>query len=165
MSAPQESSTTIGLAAPVVDMSRSPYSHLRPVPLGAVRLQDHFWAPRIAINREVTLPAQLKQCEETGRVDNFRRASGKKQTEFQGIYFNDSDIYKWAEAAAYALATHPDPRLEADLDGVIKEIADAQEEDGYLNTYFTFERTKDRFTNLKDMHEIYCAGHLIQAAV
>jgi DUF1680 family protein len=130
-----------------------------------VRLEDRFWEPRIRINREVTLPAQLRQCEETGRVDNFRRASGKIQGEFQGIFFNDSDVYKLAEAMAYSLATHPDPALEAALDAVIAEIAAAQGPDGYLNTYFTFERVPERFTNLKDMHEIYCAGHLIQAAV
>jgi len=152
-------------SGPVVDMSHSPHAKLRPVPLTAVRLEDAFWAPRLAVNREVTLPAQLKQCEETGRIDNFRRAAGKKQIDFQGIYFNDSDVYKWAEAAAFSLATHPDPVLEADLDAVIAEIAAAQEEDGYLDTYFTFERKPERFTNLRDLHEIYCAGHLIQAAV
>ncbi len=152
-------------SGPVVDMSRSPYARLRPLPPAAVRLEDTFWAPRLAINREVTLPAQLQQCETTGRIDNFRRASGKRQGEFQGIYFNDSDVYKWAEAAAFSLATHPDPKLEADLDAVIAEIAAAQDADGYLNTYFTFERKPERFTNLRDMHEIYCAGHLIQAAV
>ncbi|HZP84127.1 MAG TPA: beta-L-arabinofuranosidase domain-containing protein, partial [Chthonomonadaceae bacterium] len=152
-------------AGPVVDMSNSPYAVLRPVPLSAVQLQDAFWEPRRVINREVTLPTQLRQCEETGRIDNFRRASGKKRIDFQGIFFNDSDVYKWVEAASFSLATHPDPKLEADLDAVIAEIAAAQQPDGYLNTYFMFEREAERFTNLKDMHEIYCAGHLMQAAV
>lgn len=150
---------------PVVDLSHSPHTTLHPVPLGAVTLQDRFWKPRIDRNREVTLPAQLQQCEQTGRIDNFRRASGKKQIPFQGIFFNDSDVYKWAEAAAYSLATHPDPKLDADLDAVIAEIAAAQQPDGYLNTYYMFEREAERFSNLKDMHEIYCAGHLFQAAV
>ena len=150
---------------PVVDMSRSPYAKLRPVPLSAVKLTDTFWEPRRRINREITLLAQLKQCEDTGRVDNFRIASGRKQGEFTGIYFNDSDVYKWAEAAAYSIAVDPDAELEAKLDAVIEEIAAAQQSDGYLNTYFMFERAKDRYTNLKDMHELYCGGHLIQAAV
>ena len=149
----------------VVNLSRSPHAALRPVPLNAVTLHDAFWEPRCKINREVTLAAQWKQCEETGRIDNFRRASGKIQGEFQGIFFNDSDVYKWAEAASFSLATHPDAKLEADLDAVIAEIAAAQQPDGYLDTYFMFEREKDRYTNLKDMHEIYCGGHLIQAAV
>src|SRR5579884_4154317 len=113
-------------SGPVVDMSHSPHAKLRPVPLTAVRLEDAFWAPRLAVNRETTLPAQLRQCEETGRIDNFRRASSKKQIDFQGIFFNDSDVYKWAEAAAFSLAAQPDPKLEADLEGVIAEIAAAQ---------------------------------------
>ena len=153
------------MSDPVVDTSRSPQAALRPVPVSAVRLEDTFWSPRLERNRTVTLPTQLHQCEETGRIDNFRRAAGKKQIEFQGIFFNDSDVYKWAEAAAWSLAAHPDPKLEAALDAVIQEIADAQDANGYLNTYFTFEREKERFTNLKDLHEIYCAGHLFQAAV
>lgn len=148
-----------------VDTSSSPYGIMRPVPLSAVQLTDNFWAPRIEINRRITIPAQLKQCEETGRLDNFRRASGKKQIDFQGIYFNDSDIYKWLEAASFSLAGHPDPKLEAYVDAVIAEVAAAQQPDGYLNTYFMFELEDQRFTNLKDKHEIYCAGHLIQAAI
>ena len=150
---------------PVVDMSRSPHAKLRPVPLSAVELTDAFWEPRRRINRDITLPTQLKQCEDTGRIDNFRIASGRKQGEFTGIYFNDSDVYKWAEAAAYSIAVDPDSDLEAKLDAVIDEIAAAQQPDGYLNTYFMFDREKDRYTNLKDMHELYCGGHLIQAAV
>ena len=149
----------------VVDLSHSPFAALRPVPTHAVRLQDAFWAPRIEINRTITIPAQLRQCETTGRIDNFRRASGKKEGAFQGIYFNDSDVYKWLEAAAFSLGTHPDPQLDADVDAVIAEVDAAQQPDGYLNTYFMFEKAGERFTNLKDMHEMYCAGHLIQAAV
>jgi DUF1680 family protein len=152
-------------SAVVVDTPRSPRCRLRPVPLTAVRLEDEFWAPRLRTNREVTLPGQYEQCEQTGRIDNFRRAAGKKQIDFQGIYFNDSDVYKWVEAAAYSLAAHPDPRLERTLDTVVTEIAAAQDTDGYLNTYFTFERKAERWTNLKDLHELYCAGHLFQAAV
>ena len=149
-----------------IDLSHSPHVALRPVPLDAVSINDAFWSPRLAVNRNVTLPAQLRHLEETGRIDNFRRASGKIEGVFQGQFaFNDSDVYKWAEAAAWSLATHPDPKLDADLDAVISEIVDAQQPDGYLNTYFMFEREKDRFTNLKDLHEMYCAGHLIQAAV
>ncbi len=150
---------------PVVALSASPHAVLRPVAIAAVQLEDAFWQPRIARNREMTIPAQLRQCEETGRIDNFRRASGRKQVAFQGIFFNDSDVYKWAEAAAFSLGTHPDPKLDADLDAVIDEIAAAQDANGYLNTYFMFEREPERFTNLKDMHEIYCAGHLMQVAV
>ena len=154
------------LAAGPVDLSKSPYVALRPVPMDAVRLLDAFWQPRLVVNREVTIPGQLRHLEETGRIDNFRRAAGKIRGEFQGQFaFNDSDVYKWAEAAAWSLAIHPDPHLDAELDSVIGEIADAQCPDGYLNTYFMFDKEPLRFTNLKDLHEIYCAGHLLQAAV
>ena len=153
------------MGGPVVDMTASPYCALRPVPVASVKLSDNFWEPRIRTNREVTIPSQLRHCEETSRIANFRRASGKQQGDFQGIFFNDSDVYKWVEAASWSLAVHPDAKLEADVDAVIEEIAAAQDPDGYLNTYFTFERKSERFTNLKDMHEIYCAGHLFQAAV
>ncbi len=149
---------------PVVDMSGSPCCTLRPVSVNAVQITDAFWWPRILANREVTIPSQLEHCRKTGRIDNFRRASGKINGDFQGIYFNDSDVYKWAEAASWSLAAFPDPRLDAELDSIISEVVAAQEADGYLNTYFTFERKPDRFKNLKDMHEIYCAGHLFQAA-
>jgi DUF1680 family protein len=113
----------------------------------------------------VTIQTQQNQCEITGRVDNFRIASGRKEGEFKGIFFNDSDVYKWLEAAAFSLGADPDPELDAAVDGIIDEVAAAQQPDGYLNTYYMFAREKDRYSNLKDMHEIYCAGHLIQAAV
>jgi len=136
----------------------------------AVRLNDRFWAPRLRINREVTVPSQYQHLEETGRIDNFRRAAGKLDQPFAGIYFNDSDVYKWLEAASWVLASDPDAivkdrPLSAVVDDVIAELADAQGPDGYLDTYFTFEREPERWTNLRDLHELYCAGHLIQAAV
>jgi uncharacterized protein len=154
-----------GQSGGLVDTARSPHARLQPVPLGSVRLLDGFWAPRREVNRGQTLPSQYDRCEETGRLDNFRRAAGKIGGTFRGRYYNDSDVYKWAEAAALCLAEGGDPTLERMLSNVVREIADAQEPDGYLNTYFTFERRDERWTNLKDLHELYCDGHLIQAAV
>jgi DUF1680 family protein len=150
--------------AVAVDTAQSPHVLLRPVPLDAVDLADDFWEPRRRINREVTLPSQYSHLEDTGRLDNFRRASGKTGGEYQGIYFNDSDVYKWLEAASWALAEDADPDLERMVDAAITEIEDAQRPDGYLNTFFTFERADDRWTDF-DLHEMYCAGHLFQAAV
>jgi uncharacterized protein len=149
---------------PIVDTSRSPHVCLRPLPLDAVKLADDFWEPRRCINREVTLPSQYRHLEETGRLDNFRRASGKIGGDYQGIYFNDSDVYKWLEAAAWTLAEGSDPDLERMVDVAITEVEDAQRPDGYLNTYFTFERATQRWTDF-DLHEMYCAEHLFQAAV
>jgi DUF1680 family protein len=150
----------------IVDTTKSPHAALQPVGLTEVTLSDSFWAPRRQTNRERTIPQQYRQCEATGRIDNFRRASGHTQDPaFHGAYFNDSDVYKLLESAAWTLATDRDANLEKLVDGLIAEIAAAQQPDGYLDTFFMFEKTKDRFTNLKDMHELYCQGHLIQAAV
>ena len=148
----------------VVDTSSSRHARLRPLSLADVRLSDGFWEPRRRINREETLPSQYGHIEETGRLDNFRRASGKIEAPFRGLYFNDSDVYKWLEAASWSLAADPDPDLERMVDAAITEVADAQRPDGYLNTYFTFERADERWKDF-DLHEMYCAGHLIQAAV
>src|SRR5918911_3034575 len=150
--------------AVTVDTAHSPDVRLRPLPLDAVDLADVFWEPRRRINREDTLPSQYRHLEDTGRLDNFRRASGKVGGEYQGIYFNDSDVYKWLEAAAWTLAEGSDPELERMVDTAITEVEDAQRPDGYLNTYFTFERATQRWTDF-DLHEMYCAGHLFQAAV
>ncbi|MDX1934725.1 MAG: glycoside hydrolase family 127 protein [Capsulimonadales bacterium] len=148
----------------VVDSTGSPFARLRPVPTEAVTLTDAFWEPRREINRRVTLPTQFRHIEDTSRLDNFRRASGKKTgIDFVGIYFNDSDVYKWLEGAV--VEGREDPALQPMIETAIVEIQDAQQADGYLNTYFMFEREKDRWTNLRDMHEMYCAGHFIQSAV
>src|SRR5688572_16387317 len=109
-------------AAVVVDTSRSPHAKLRPVPVSAVRLTDMFWAPRRRTNRDATIPSQHQHLEATDRLRNFRRASGRvKDVPFVGIYFNDSDVYKWLEAAAWTLATDADPTLSETCDRVIDE--------------------------------------------
>ncbi|MBM4460384.1 MAG: hypothetical protein FJ011_21915 [Chloroflexi bacterium] len=108
----------------IVDTSGSPHARLKPVPLTAVTLADAFWTPRRQLLRDATLPSQFKLLEETGRIDNFRRVAGKVDKPFQGLFFNDSDVYKWIEAAAWSLATDPDPALTAMMDGVIGEISE-----------------------------------------
>lgn len=149
----------------VVNTSNSRYARLRPVSLSSVKLTDGFWRDRVGLMGTVTLPLQYQIMEETGRIDNFRIAAGKLSGEFSGFFFNDTDVYKWVEAASYFLATTKDEELERLVDKVIEEVRLAQDEDGYLDTYFTFSRKLDRWTNLRDMHELYCAGHLFQAAV
>ncbi len=151
--------------AVIVDTSSSPHARLRPVAVNAVRFRDDFWAPWMVRLREVTLPTQYNLMEETGRIDNFRRASGKITADFRGIFFNDSDVYKWIEAAAWSVAYEPDANLARLADLAIAEIADAQQEDGYLNTYFMFDLAGERWTDLAMKHEIYLAGHLFQAGV
>jgi uncharacterized protein len=149
----------------VVDFARSAYARLRPVPVRDVRLSDDLWEPRRRITREKTLPSQYSHLEDSGCLDNFRLAAGKITGSFKGMYFSDSDLYKWLEAASWSRASNCDPELEAMIDAGIAEIEDAQRPDGYLNTFFAIEREGDRWTNLTALHELYCAGHLIQAAV
>ncbi len=138
---------------------------LTPVPFTDVKLADRFWAPRLEINRTVTIPHCIKECEDTGRIRNFEVAAGLVKGKHEGYFFNDSDVYKVIEAAAYSLAIHPDPKLDAKLDELIGKIAAAQQKDGYLNTYFTLVEPDKRWTDLPVKHELYCAGHLIEAAV
>jgi DUF1680 family protein len=146
---------------------------IQPVPFTAVSVQDGFWRPRMETNRKVTVRYDFQKCEETGRIDNFAKAGGLMQGEFRGIPFDDSDVYKVIEAAAYSLALAPDPQLDKYLDDLIAKIAAAQEPDGYL---YTARRLlppekmpgmsgKARWVNEASSHELYNVGHLYEAAV
>ncbi|MEM4461528.1 MAG: glycoside hydrolase family 127 protein [Candidatus Bathyarchaeia archaeon] len=149
----------------IIDTSSSPYAKLHPIPIEEVRLEDGFWAPRLKILREVTIPSQYSLLESTGRIDNFRRAARKVSKPFSGLIFNDSDVYKWIEAVAFLLAYGFDENLYKLSRSVVEEVVAAQDDDGYLNTYFMFEFKNMRWRNLRDSHELYCAGHLMQAGV
>jgi uncharacterized protein len=145
---------------------------IRPVPFTQVRMTDAFWAPRIEINRTVTIPAIFKQCEDTGRLDNFAIAGGLMKGKYKGERYNDTDVYKNLEGAAYSLAVHPDPALDRYLDSVITKIAAAQEPDGYLFTPRTTDPAHpqpgigpERWVEENVSHELYNAGHLYEAAV
>ncbi len=138
---------------------------LTPVPFTKVHLTDEFWATRIETNRRTTIPYCFTKCQETGRIDNFAKAAGLIAGEFQGIYYNDSDVYKVIEGASYSLAARPDTELDAYLDDLIAKIAAAQQPDGYLNTYHTLVEPDKKWSNIRRMHELYCAGHLFEAAV
>jgi len=150
---------------PVVDLTHSPHVRVQPVPVGAVKLQGSFWAPRMDRNLATSLPTQFALLESTGRLDNFRRVIGTCDKPFAGIFFNDSDVYKWLEAAAWSLIQGRNKQLEALMDQAIELVEGAQQPDGYLNTWFALERAHLRWSNLRDEHELYCAGHLFQAAV
>jgi len=132
-----------------------------------VAITDEFWAPRIETNRKVTVPYAFKKCEETGRISNFAKAGGLMEGNFEGIYFNDSDLYKVIEGAGYCLKNHPDAELEKYVDGVIDKIAAAQWEDGYLYTFYSLPRRQPekRWTDIGAKHELYCAGHFFEGAV
>lgn len=147
-----------------------PKQALTEVPFTEVKLTDDFWAPRIEANRVVSVPHNIKWCEtETKRIANFRNAGaklqGKEHGDFGGIYFDDSDVYKILEGFAYSLSAHPDAELQKKADEWIDAIGSAQEEDGYLMAYFTLMKPNEKWTNLAHMHELYCAGHMAEAAV
>ncbi len=152
-------------SAAVVDLSNSPHAVVRPVAPGWVEISEGFWAERILAMRGHGLARQFEQCEVTGRLRNFERAAGRLTGEFEGRYYNDSDVYKWLEAASYALARAPSAELQSCVDRVIDLIRSAQRPDGYINTYFSGSRASWRYRNLTDEHELYCMGHLIQAGV
>jgi len=159
--------TIISVAGPVPRGLADQPEHrkLSAVPFTEVKFQDEFWAPRLKTNREVSIPHNFKWCEETGRFGNFAKAAGLVEGKFEGIYFNDSDVYKVLEGASYSLADHPDPVLDKMVDDVVAKIAAAQHDNGYLNTYFTLVEPDKKWTNFRKMHELYCAGHLFEAAV
>ncbi len=145
---------------------------IKPVAFTQVTINDSFWSPRIKTNRQVTIPYTFKKSEETGRISNFAKAGGLEDGEFQGIFFNDSDVFKIIEGASYALQVEDDPELKEYVDDLIAKIAAAQEEDGYLYTNRTInpENAADgggekRWTRLDIYHELYNVGHLYEAAV
>ncbi|MFL6414821.1 MAG: glycoside hydrolase family 127 protein, partial [Bryobacteraceae bacterium] len=145
-------------------------AHLHPVPVQAVHLTDGFWGPRRRVTTERSLPTLLALLEEHGAVDNFRRLSGKKAVPRRGPLYTDSDVYKWIEGAAWALASNETSdgdkqKLRGQVDDLISDIVAAQEPTGYLNTYYVGEKAKLRFTELTRSHEDYCLGHLLQAGI
>ncbi len=137
---------------------------LRPVALKDVSLTGGFWKKRQDSNRTVTLPIEYQQCKNTHRIDAFK-LDWKPGQPNQPHHFWDSDLAKWIEAVAYSLTTHPDAQLQSQVDQVIDLVVSAQQPDGYLNVFFTVVQPENRWKNLRDMHELYCAGHLMEAAV
>jgi DUF1680 family protein len=147
---------------------------IKPVPFTSVNISDIFWAPRIKVNKEVSIPIAFQKSEETGRIDNFRIAGKRMSGAFRTEYpFDDSDIYKNIEAASYSLQVIPDPILEAYVDSLIVLIAAAQEADGYLYTCRTIdplhvhEWSGSKRWEREDVlsHELYNAGHMYESAV
>ena len=147
-------------------------SVLTEVPFTAVHLTDDFWAPRIEVNRTVSIPSAFRECEKNGRFDNFAIAAGLMKGEHRGDFsFDDTDPYKVIEGASYSLAVHYDKHLDHYLDSVIAIIAAAQEPDGYLTTCVTNKcyRLSGWWGRKKwekiNSHELYNSGHMIEAAV
>jgi DUF1680 family protein len=143
------------MAGPI-DVSSSPHVRLRPVAQASI--DDGFWADRRRLNREVLIPGGQEQLERAGNLDDLRAAAGLTDVEFRGMVFMDSDVYKWLEAVGW------EPGVPQS-DDVIALVEAAQEPDGYLNSYYQVAQPRERFSNPAWDHELYCAGHLIQAAI
>lgn len=138
----------------------------------SVQVNDVFWNGYRNLVRDVVVPYQwdalndrVAGAEPSYAVRNMKVAAGEMEGEFGGFVFQDSDLYKWVEAAGYLLREKRDPELEAIVDELIMTMEKAQEPDGYLNTYYTLKEPGQRFTNLMECHELYCAGHLMEAGV
>jgi DUF1680 family protein len=149
----------------ILKLDKSPQAKLHSVPVSAVRIADGFWSQRRKTSADKSIPTMLQLLEEHGIVDNFRRLSGRKNVPRQGPLYTDSDLYKWMEAVAFVLQTDRQPDLEATFDRLTDDIVAAQEPSGYLNTYYQDDRKDKRFTEMDRGHELYCLGHMIQAAI
>ncbi len=151
--------------APVVRTERSPHARLRPVGVREVKLLGGLLAERYQTNTSAGIPAGWQQLWQSRTIPNFYVVSGQRPGKVEGPRYIDSDGYKWLEGACWAYAQTQDSTLKAWLDEFVDVIAAAQEEDGYINTHFMGERKPLRFTDLDHAHEIYCFGHLTQAAI
>jgi DUF1680 family protein len=136
---------------------------LEAIPAKNVAIETGFWAERQETNRTQTIPAIYHQLNISGRLDAWRLNWQPEQSRPQ-IFF-EADTSKWLEAVGHSLATHPDPALEQQADALIDRIADAQQPDGYLNIFFTAVEPHNRWRNLRDGHELFNAGHLVESAV
>jgi DUF1680 family protein len=138
---------------------------IRPVNFSKVNITDAFWRPKIDLVATKTLDACIYQTEvKTARIRNFEKVARNQGEKHEGIFYDDSDVFKALEAMAYSLQTHPSKTMEAKCDEWIDKIAAAQQPDGYLNTFYTLSAPDKRYSDMS-MHEDYNNGHLIEAAV
>src|SRR6266852_4318421 len=151
----------------ILNLTKSPNAKLRSVPVHAVTIEPGFWSPRRETNVQSSIPSMGKLLEVNGRMDNFRRLTGKSTAPQRGPVYSDSDIYKWIEAAGFALQSADSPELRTVVDKDIREIVAAQQSDGYLNTYYVLERASQRMEAKVQQHghELYDIGHLLQGAI
>lgn len=137
-----------------------------------MQIEDCFWSPVISKMCNEIIPYQYEVLNDeiegipsSHAIENFRIASGQKNGKYVGMLFQDSDVAKWIEAAAYSLKVNDDPEIRKKIEDVIDLIEQTQQEDGYLDTYYICEKPDQRLKNIAHGHEMYCAGHLLEAAV
>lgn len=153
----------VGLATAA--SSQQQFPRLTPVNFSKVQINDAFWKPKIDRVTNITIPVCIEQTEvKTPRIRNFEKVARKKGEKHEGIFYDDSDVYKALEAIAYSLSNQPDKQLEQKADEWIDKIAAAQLPDGYINTFYALGDLNKRWSDMS-MHEDYSGGHLIEAAV
>ena len=156
---------SIGLFSSCAQQDISFTRKMEPVNFSQVTITDRFWKPRLETHAATTLGVCIEQCElATNRVRNFAIAAKVIPGEFEGLVYDDSDLYKMIEGVSYSLTNHSNPALEAKIDTIVDYISKAQMEDGYLMTYYILGDMNQRWTDM-DKHEMYCCGHLIEAAI
>ncbi|MBS1487386.1 MAG: glycoside hydrolase family 127 protein [Bacteroidetes bacterium] len=155
----------VGLFAYAPLVAQLPTQKFEPVGFSQVTVTDGFWKPVMEKVATATLPVCVLQTEvKTPRIRNFEKAARHQGELHEGIFYDDSDVYKALEAIAYSLKNYPDAALEKKADTWIDKIAAAQLPDGYINTWYTLKGLDQRWTDMS-MHEDYNGGHLIEAAV
>jgi len=144
----------------------------KPLPVNSINITDNFWRDRMELVRTHVIPYQwealndrIEGAEPSYCMQNFKIAAGMMEGEFKGFVFQDSDFAKWIEAVGFSLMWHKDKKLEKIADEAIDIVCAAQQPDGYLNTYYIINGLDKRWTNLRDNHELYCLGHMIEGAV
>jgi len=150
----------------ILNLAKSPYAKLRSVAVHAVTIENGFWAQRREVNVSKSIPSMGKLLETNGRIDNFRRLIGKSTAAQRGPVYSDSDVYKWTEAASFALQSGERSGLHAAVDNIAKDMIAAQQPDGYLNTYYIGEHASQRMDPQVQQwgHELYNMGHFLQGA-
>lgn len=145
---------------------------LKSLPLSEIMIKDKFWSPYVSRVQNIMIPYQweilndrVEGAAPSHSIRNFKIAAGECEGEYYGAVFQDTDLAKWLESVAYSLAIRPDSKLEQLADEAIDLIGRAQQDDGYLDTYYTIKEPDNRWSNLREGHELYTSGHLIEAAV
>lgn len=152
-------------AASFPAFAQSGITKLNPVSFSQVTITDNFWKPKLEKIASAAVPVMIYQTEiATGRIRNYEKVARQQNEKHEGIYYDDSDVYKALEAIAYSLKNHSDKAMEQKADEWIDKIAAAQEEDGYINSFYSLDGLENRWTDM-EKHEDYCAGHLMEAGV
>jgi DUF1680 family protein len=148
-----------------VDTGNSLHAYWKTLEFKSILLNEGFWTKKLNVNRGASLRFGFKMLEKSGNFDNLRIAGGLIKGNYRGYVFQDSDIYKWLEALAWELGREPETGLLSMADQAVGLIAAAQRPDGYINSYVQTREVPEPWMDLDNGHELYCAGHLFQAAI